>query len=176
GAAMQTFMTRYTNLWNAAAATLPTLTTVPPQLTGPPGQWWLEHVAPAHQDLPDPAKLILAEHIYCYFLELGHVFETLDQICRLFAPDARRPPAPQLTRFDISPLHTAGELLWGYQEDLVHRATQEQRRMEYLRQYGLDIFPDDGRAGTFESRPRFLQYLHTLLHACTRYFRETDDN
>lgn len=173
---MQTFMTRYTDLWNAAAATVPSMTVVPPQLTGPPATWWLEHVAPAHRNLPDPAQIILLEHIHCYFLELGGVFAALDQICRRFAPDVAQPPARQLARFDVSPLHTAAELLWGYKEDRVDRTTQAQRRMEYLRQYGLDLFADGARTRAFESRPQFLQYLHTVLNASVRYFRENDDN
>jgi hypothetical protein len=174
---MQTYMNQYTAVWNNAFDALPSVSVNPPApLLGPSQDWWLQHVVAANPNLPQQAELTFVEHIHSYYLELGRVFDTLDQIVRRFAPDARHPPAPQLNRFDVSPLQPLARLLWGYKEDKEHRTTQEQRRMEYLRQYGLDLYPQTTTTSAFESRSRFLQYFHTVLNACARYFRQNSDN
>lgn len=172
---MQTYMKEYSALWKRAVEALPPVSVNPPtNLLGPTREWWLQHVSASNANVPAANELSFVEHIYSYFLELGGVFETLDQVIRRFAPEARRPPAPQLNRFDVSPLQPVARLLWGYKEDRDNRTTRDQRRMEYLRQYGLDLDPHTPAAEAFEHRSLFLQYFHTLLNVCAQYFQQLE--
>ncbi len=118
------------------------------------------------------------ELIWSYWHEEGMLVQTLNAIVARFEnrrtdPKARVDP---LVRFDVDPLRPLGNLLWGWIQDEYRRLTVRRRSFEYDHEYGLKLL---GRAvptaPAADSRAKFLESFHNLLHLSHIFFKEDDD-
>jgi hypothetical protein len=118
----------------------------------------------------------LIELIWSYWLEEGMLVQTLHAISRRFqnvrGPGARDP----LAHLEIDPLRPLNSLLWGYIQDERNRLTVKRRAYEYDHQYGLTLY---GKAvpplRPADSRSKFLEAFHNLLHHCSIFYKEDND-
>jgi hypothetical protein len=118
----------------------------------------------------------LVELIWSYWHEEGMLVQTMNAISRRFqnirTPGDRDP----LANLEIDPLRPLNNVLWGYIQDEQHRLTVVRRAYEYDHQYGLSLV---GKAVPAvkgaDTRTRFLEAFHNLLHLCTIFFKEDDD-
>ena len=81
-----------------------------------------------------------------------------------------------MANLEIDPLRPLNNLFWGYIQDEQHRLSVVRRGYEYDHHYGLRLY---GKAvpelRPADSRSKFLEAFHNLLHLCTIYFRQDDD-
>jgi hypothetical protein len=119
----------------------------------------------------------LIELIWSYWMEQGMLVQTLATLATRFQNRAgQRQPDP-LANFELDPLRPAGHLLWGYLQVEHERLSVGRRVYEYLHHYGLDLTGKAiPRLRAAETRSRFLEAFHTLLHVTSRFFRQDDDN
>jgi hypothetical protein len=118
----------------------------------------------------------LIELIWSYWHEEGMLVQTMNALTRRFqnvrTPGGRDP----LANLEIDPLRPLSNFLWGYVQDEQHRLTVMRRAYEYDHHYGLALV---GKAVPAvkgaDSRRRFLEAFHNLLHACTLFYRSDDD-
>jgi hypothetical protein len=117
----------------------------------------------------------LLELIWSYWHEEGMLVQTMNLISNRFQ-NVRGPGKDPLARLDIDPLRSLGHLIWDYIQDEMFRLTVQRRACEYDHQYGLPLL---GRAvrplQSVDSRSKFLEGFHHLLHLCNIFFKE-DDN
>lgn len=115
------------------------------------------------------------ELIWNYWMEEAGLVQTLNLISYRFQ-NRRSPGRDALTRFDLDPLRPLSNLLWGYVQDEPHRLSVPRRAYEYDHQYGLRLV---GKAvpqlDAADSRTKFLEGYHGLLHACSQLFLQDDD-
>jgi hypothetical protein len=118
----------------------------------------------------------LIELIWSYWHEEGMLVQTMNAISLRF--QNRRGPGENdpLTNLAINPLRTLSNLLWGYVQDEQHRLTLPRRVYEYRNEYGLGLV---GQAvpqmHAAETRSRFLESFHNLLHRASIFYKEDDD-
>lgn len=118
----------------------------------------------------------LIELIWNYWHEEGMLVQTMNAISRRFqnvrGPGDRDP----LAHLEIDPLRPLNNLLWGYIQDEQHRLTVKRRTYEYDHHYGLTLY---GKAAptlrSADSRSKFLEGFHNLLHLCSVFFKEDND-
>jgi hypothetical protein len=118
----------------------------------------------------------LIELIWSYWHEEGMLVQSVNSIARRFqnvrAPRGNDP----LANLEIDPLRPLNNLFWGYIQDEQHRLSVVRRNYEYDHEYGLRL---EGRAvanpRTADSRSKFLEAFHTLLHICSGFYRQDDD-
>lgn len=118
----------------------------------------------------------LIELIWNYWHEEGMLVQTMNAISRRFqnvrGPGDRDP----LAHLEIDPLRPLNNLLWGYIQDEQHRLTVRRRTYEYDHHYGLTLY---GKAAptlrSADSRSKFLEGFHNLLHLCSVFFKEDND-
>ncbi|HLG13286.1 MAG TPA: hypothetical protein VJH03_02020 [Blastocatellia bacterium] len=118
----------------------------------------------------------LLELIWSYWHEEGMLVQTTNAITRRFqnvrGPGDRDP----LANLEIDPLRPLNNFLWGYIQDEQHRLTLPRRAYEYDHHYGLSIY---GRAvpvvRSADSRSKFLEAFHNLLHLASNFYKEDDD-
>jgi hypothetical protein len=118
----------------------------------------------------------LLELIWSYWHEEGMLVQTLNAISRRFqnirGPTERDP----LAMLEIDPLRPLNNLLWGYIQDAQHRLSIVRRAYEYAHHYGLRLY---GKAVPVlrpaDSRSKFLEAFHNLLHLTWIFFKEDDD-
>ena len=119
----------------------------------------------------------LLELIWSYWHEEGMLVQTLNVISLRFqnkssATGGRDP----LAHMEIDPLRPLNNLLWGYIQDQQNRLTVARRAYEYDHHYGLALY---GKAvpklHAADSRSKFLEAFHNLLHLCTIFFQQDDD-
>ena len=118
----------------------------------------------------------LLELIWSYWHEEGMLVQTINAISRRFqnmrAPGDRDP----LAHLEIDPLRPLSNLLWGYIQDEQNRLTVKRRAYEYDHQYGLALY---GKAvpplRPADSRSKFLEAFHNLLHRCSVFYKEDND-
>jgi hypothetical protein len=88
------------------------------------------------------------------------------------APGGRDP----LAHLEIDPLRPLNNILWGFIQDEFRRLTVKRRAYEYNHQYGLTLY---GKAVSHmtpaDSRSKFLEAFHNLLHLCSIFFKEDND-
>ena len=88
------------------------------------------------------------------------------------APGDRDP----LAHLEIDPLRPLNNLLWGYIQDEQNRLTVKRRAYEYDHHYGLTLY---GKAvpplRPADSRSKFLEAFHNLLHRCSIFYKEDND-
>lgn len=118
----------------------------------------------------------LLELIWSYWHEEGMLVQTTNAIMRRFQNlRGTRSPDP-LANLEIDPLRPLNNLFWGMIQDEQHRLTVLRRNYEYDHHYGLRL---EGRAvrelRSADSRSKFLEAFHNLLHLCSIFFRQDDD-
>ena len=102
--------------------------------------------------------------------------QTMNAISRRFqnihGPGDRDP----LAHLEIDWLRSFNNLLWGHIQDEPNRLTVRRRAYEYDHQYGLTLY---GRAvpntRLADSRSKFLEAFHNLLHGGSVFFRQDND-
>jgi hypothetical protein len=118
----------------------------------------------------------LLELIWSYWHEEGMLVQSLNAISRRF--QNRRGPGETdpLAALALNPLRPLGNLLWGYIQDEQHRLTLARRVYEYDHEYGLTLVGQAvPRVRGADSRSRFLEAFHNLLHRTSIFYREDDD-
>ena len=118
----------------------------------------------------------LLELIWSYWHEEGMLVQSIGAITRRFqnirAPGGRDP----LSHLDLDPLRPLSNLLWGYIQDEKNLLTVKRRAYEYDHQYGLALY---GKAVPVlrpaDSRSKFLEAFHHLLHRCSLFYKEDND-
>jgi hypothetical protein len=117
----------------------------------------------------------LLELIWSYWHEEGMLVQTMNAITRRFQNVRGRDNDP-LGNLEIDPLRPLNNLLWGYIQDEQHRLTVVRRNYEYDHHYGLRL---EGRAvrdvRAADTRSKFLEAFHNLLHQCAEFFKQDDD-
>jgi len=119
----------------------------------------------------------LLELIWSYWHEEGMLVQTLNAISLRFQNKASavagRDP---LAHMEIDPLRPLNNLLWGYIQDEQNRLTVARRAYEYDHHYGLALYGKAvPRLQAADSRSKFLEAFHNLLHLCTIFFQQDDD-
>ncbi|WP_433612659.1 hypothetical protein [Prescottella agglutinans] len=117
------------------------------------------------------------ELIWNYWIEEGMLVQTLNHIVARFQNRRYGPGAGPLTRFDLNPLLPMRALIWGFAEGEKDRLSVRRRAAEYEYEYGLALqgLAVPNRSTIVDSRRAFLEGFHSLLNACSVYFRELDD-
>jgi hypothetical protein len=117
------------------------------------------------------------ELIWSYWHEEGMLVQTLNAIAWRFQ-NRRNPSTPNdpLAALELDPLRPLNNILWGYIQDAQHRLSVVRRAYEYDHHYGL---PLAGKAipavRGADSRSRFVDAFHNLLHLCSIFYKEDDD-
>jgi hypothetical protein len=115
------------------------------------------------------------ELLWSYWHEEGMLVQTMNAVAMRFQNRSSGPHDP-LAGLAIDPLRPLNNLLWGYVQDEQHRLTLTRRVYEYDHEYGLTLF---GRAAprlrSADTRSRFLEAFHTLLHRAAIFYKEDDD-
>lgn len=161
---------------------------VPPELLADWGQYvgpdgtlpYIDRILPnatsrGLESCPPPLEFPGTELIWSYWMEEAMLVQSLNHILARFQ-NRRTGAQDPLARFDLNPLLPLRNLLWGFAEDEFRRLTVRRRAAEYRYEYGLALI---GRAvppgGEVESRTRFLESFHALLHIAARFYRDTND-
>lgn len=122
------------------------------------------------------ASPCLIELIWSYWHEESMLVQTMNAISRRFQNIRIPGDCDPLGGVEIDPLRPLNNVLWGYIQDEQHRLTVVRRAYEYDHQYGLSLV---GKAVPAvkgaDTRTRFLEAFHNLLHLCTIFFKEDDD-
>jgi hypothetical protein len=123
--------------------------------------------------LSDPCLL---ELIWSYWHEEGMLVQTMNAITRRFQNLRGPSPLDPLGNLEIDPLRPLNNLVWGHIQDEQHRLTITRRVYEYDHHYGLRLI---GKAvpeiRASDTRSKFLEAFHQLLHVCTIFFQQDDD-
>lgn len=118
----------------------------------------------------------LVELIWSYWQEEGMLVQTMNAITRRFQNIRSRNETDPLAMLEIGNLRPLNNLLWGYLQDEQHRLSVMRRAIEYDHHYGIAL---QGKAvgpmRSADSRSKFLEAFHNLLHLCTVLFRQDDD-
>jgi hypothetical protein len=118
----------------------------------------------------------MIELIWSYWHEEGMLVQAVNAITMRF--QNRKGPASRdpLADFDLDALRPINNLLWGFVQDEQHRLTVLRRAYEYDHCYGISLH---GRAipamRTADSRSKFLEAFHHLLHLCCEFYKQLDD-
>jgi hypothetical protein len=102
--------------------------------------------------------------------------QTMNAITRRFqnvrSPGDRDP----IAHLEIDPLRPMNNIIWGVIQDEIRRLSVKRRAYEYEHQYGLSLY---GKAirdmRPADSRSKFLEAFHNLLHLCSIFFKEDND-
>ena len=117
----------------------------------------------------------LLELIWSYWHEEGMLVQTLNAIALRFQ-NRRSGARDPLANLEIDPLRPLNNLFWGYIQDETHRLTLRRRAYEYDHHYGLTMY---GKAvpklESADSRSKFLEAFHNLLHRTAVFYREDAD-
>lgn len=119
----------------------------------------------------------LLELIWSYWHEEGMLVQSLNAISMRFQNKRLRATGGDpLAYLELDPLRPLNNILWGYIQDEQHRLTIPRRTYEYDHHYGLRLY---GKAvpefQPADSRSKFLEAFHNLLHLCSIFFKEDDD-
>jgi hypothetical protein len=118
----------------------------------------------------------LIELIWSYWHEEGMVAQTLNAISRRFQNIRGLGNRNPLAHLEIDPLRPLSSMLWGYVQDEPNRLTVKRRAYEYDHEYGLTLY---GKAvpplRSADSRSKFLEAFHNLLHHCFVFYKEDND-
>ena len=102
--------------------------------------------------------------------------QTMNALSKRFQNVRNRGDYDPLAMVEIDPLRPLNNLLWGEIQDEHHRLTVVRRAYEYDHHYGLTLY---GKAVPTvrgaDSRSKFLEAFHNLLHLTSIFFKEDDD-
>lgn len=117
----------------------------------------------------------LIELIWSYWHEEGMLAQTMNAIAMRFQ-NQRSAPNDPLAELEIDPLRPLNNIIWGYVQDEHTRLSVKRRASEYDHHYGLRLL---GRAvpelRTADSRSKFIEAFHNLLHRTAVFYREDAD-
>lgn len=118
----------------------------------------------------------LLELIWNYWNEEGMLVQSINAVSQRFqnvrAPGERDP----LAHLEIDPLRPLNNILWGYVEDERNRLSVRRRALEYRHQYGLNLYGKAvSEARPADSRSKFVEAFHNLLHLSADFFRADSD-
>jgi hypothetical protein len=135
------------------------------------GSMFCDRVLTSHGTQP-----CLLELIWSYWNEEGMLCQTMNVLSRRFqnvrGPGSRDP----LAHLEIDPLRPLNNLLWGYIQDEQNLLSVRRRGYEYDHHYGLTLYGKAvAPARTADSRSKFLEGFHNLLHASSVFFKEDND-
>ncbi len=118
----------------------------------------------------------MIELIWSYWHEEGGQCQTMNAIALRFQNRKSRPGRDPLANLATDPLRPMQSLLWGWVESAYKRLTVERRAYEYDNHYGLTLL---GKAVptlmSADSRSKFLEGFHSLLHIAHLYYVERAD-
>lgn len=119
---------------------------------------------------------VMIELIWSYWHEEAMLVQTMNAISRRFqnirGPGERDP----LAHLELDPLRPLNNLLWGYVQDEQHRLSVLRRAYEYDHHYGISLLGKAvGALRPADSRSKFLEGFHNLLHLCTIFYQQDDD-
>jgi hypothetical protein len=118
----------------------------------------------------------LIELIWSYWHEEAMLVQSMNAISRRFQNVRSLSDRDPLAHVTIDPLRPLNNLLWGYVQDELNRLTVNRRGAEYDHEYGITL---RGRAiqamRPADSRSKFLEGFHNLLHLCTIFYKEDND-
>ena len=118
----------------------------------------------------------MIELIWSYWHEEGAQCQAMNAIALRFQNRRSRPGRDPLANLEIDPLRPLSSLLWGWVESAYKRLTVERRAYEYDHHYGLMLL---GKAvpqlRSADSRSKFLEAFHSLLHLAHLYYLEKAD-
>jgi hypothetical protein len=116
------------------------------------------------------------ELIWSYWVEQGMMVQTINAVSMRFQNISTNPGTDPLAQIDIDPLRPLANLFWGYIQDEQHTLSIKRRAYEYDHTYGLQL---EGRAvpvfKSVDSRSKFIEAFHNLLHSASIFFKESDD-
>ena len=116
------------------------------------------------------------ELIWSYWHEESMLVQSLNAIALRFQNVSRGKGRDPLANMEIDPLRGVNNLLWGYIQDEQHRLTVNRRAMEYDHQYGIRPIGKAIRNQlAADSRSRFIEAFHHLLHLCAQFYLQEDD-
>jgi hypothetical protein len=173
------------NVNGVANSTLPYLARIRQNLRDEPLKLSIFAAEDPRIDLPQECMGILQrklthpcflELIWSYWHEEGMLVQTMNAISRRFQNVRGNGDRDPLAMVEIDPLRPLNNLLWGYIQDEQHRLAMPRRAYEYDHHYGLTL---DGKAipkiRPADSRSKFLEAFHHLLHVCTLFYQQDDD-
>jgi len=116
------------------------------------------------------------ELIWSYWHEEGMLIQTMNALSTRFQNKRGPQAVDPLVNLELDPLRPLNNLLWGYIQDEQHRLTVPRRAYEYDHHYGLMLYGKAvPTARTADSRSRFLEAFHNVLHRAAVFYKEDDD-
>jgi len=117
----------------------------------------------------------LIELIWSYWHEEGMLIQTMNAITMRFQ-NIRNGPQDPLVNLALDPLRPLSNLMWGFVQDERNRLSIQRRNYEYQNHYGVNLI---GKAvdkiDPADSRSKFIEAFHNLLHRTAMFYREDDD-
>lgn len=118
----------------------------------------------------------LIELIWSYWHEEAMLVQSMNAITRRFQNVRSLGDRDPLAHVTIDPLRPLNNLLWGYVQDEPNRLSVMRRGAEYDHEYGITL---RGKAiaalRPADSRSKFLEGFHNLLHMCSVFYKEDND-
>lgn len=115
------------------------------------------------------------ELIWSYWHEEGMLVQTMNHISMRFQNKRSHPDDP-LVNFALDPIRPLNNMVWGYMQDEYSRLSIKRRAYEYDHHYGFSLV---GKAisglNPADSRIKFIEAFHGLLHGVSMFYREDDD-
>lgn len=116
------------------------------------------------------------ELIWNYWMEELLLVQCMHAISQRFQNVRSANERNPLVNMEISPLRPLSNLLWGYIQDEPHRLSVPRRAYEYDHHYGLRLIGKAVRNfRPADSRSKFLEAFHHLLHLCAAFFKQEDN-
>jgi hypothetical protein len=118
----------------------------------------------------------LLELIWSYWHEEGMLVQTLNTISLRFQNIRSMSGRDPLANLEIDPLRPLNNLIWGYIQDEQHRLSVTRRTYEYNHHYGMSLYGKAiPRFRPADSRSKFIEAFHNLLHLSSIFYKEDDD-
>lgn len=118
----------------------------------------------------------LIEHIWSYWHEEGMLVQTMNAVTGRFQNVHGSGDHDPIAHLEIDPLRPMNNLIWGVIQDEIRRLSVKRRAYEYEHQYGLTLYGKDvPELRPADSRSKFLEGFHNLLHLCSVFFKEDND-
>ncbi|WP_152535335.1 carboxypeptidase-like regulatory domain-containing protein [Bradyrhizobium sp. Ai1a-2] len=118
----------------------------------------------------------LIELIWSYWHEEAMLVQSMNAISRRFQNVRGMGDRDPLAHVTIDPLRPLNNLLWGYVQDEQNRLTVNRRGAEYDHEYGIALRGKAIQAlRPADSRSKFLEGFHNLLHLCSIFYKEDND-
>ncbi|MEE9337472.1 MAG: hypothetical protein V3U87_05280 [Methylococcaceae bacterium] len=115
------------------------------------------------------------ELIWSYWHEEAMLVQTMNLISMRFQNKRSRSDDP-LANLALDPLRPLNNMVWGYMQDEFSRLSIKRRAYEYDHHYGFNL---EGKAisglNPADSRTKFIEAFHGLLHGISMFYREDDD-